>query len=65
LTNLQGLQQQGFGFGEAVLVAVECCQIVEAVGDIGMAIAQEVFSQLQGFDIQGFSRIVASLGVVE
>jgi hypothetical protein len=40
LANLQGLQQQGFGFGEAVLIIAEDCQIVEAGGDIGMAIAK-------------------------
>jgi hypothetical protein len=38
------------------LVVAEDCQIVEAGGDSGMAIAQEVFAQLQGFEI---SRSVA------
>jgi hypothetical protein len=47
------------------LIVVEQGQIVEAGGDQGMALAQELPTQLQGLLVQRFRRLVASLRLVE
>ncbi len=59
--NRQRSHEERFRLGVAALRFVECCQIVEADGDIGMVGAELLFANRQRSRLQRFRLGIAAL----